>query len=173
MSSSAANSESGLRHQLSAGQMTMVAVCGSIGTQNVITWQAVVASCFDFSGQRNKVVYSDFNFPSVMYFWEAQRPCGARVHMVKTDDGIPVPTESLLDGIDDADAARAKLARHLSQLVHQRRKGHRRKSTQSRRRGRNSQGATGGDANEKRLAGFRKPILRPTASTRALPSNRY
>jgi len=32
MSSSAPNSESGLRHQLSAGQMTMVAVGGSIGT---------------------------------------------------------------------------------------------------------------------------------------------
>jgi AAT family amino acid transporter len=32
MSSSAANPESGLRHQLSAGQMTMVAVGGSIGT---------------------------------------------------------------------------------------------------------------------------------------------
>ena len=32
MSSGASNSESGLRHQLSAGQMTMVAVGGSIGT---------------------------------------------------------------------------------------------------------------------------------------------
>jgi kynureninase len=69
--------------------------------QNVTTCQAVVASCFDFSGKRNKVVYSDMNFPSVMYFWEAQRPYGARVHMVKTDDGITVPTERLLDAIDE------------------------------------------------------------------------
>jgi len=46
-------------------------------------------------------VYSDMNFPSVMYFWEAQRPYGAQVHMVKTDDGITVPTERLLDAIDD------------------------------------------------------------------------
>ncbi|HMB84136.1 MAG TPA: hypothetical protein VKI40_08825, partial [Terriglobales bacterium] len=37
--------------------------------QNVTTCQAVVASCFDFTGKRNKVVYSDMNFPSVMYFW--------------------------------------------------------------------------------------------------------
>ena len=69
--------------------------------QNVTTCQAVVASCFDFSGKRNKVVYSDLNFPSVMYFWEAQRSYGARVHMVKTDDGVRVPTERLLDAIDE------------------------------------------------------------------------
>src|SRR5437868_5948756 len=70
--------------------------------QNVTTCQAVVASCFDFSGKRNKVVYSDMNFPSVMYFWEAQRQYGARVHMVKTDDGVTVPIERLLDAIDEA-----------------------------------------------------------------------
>src|SRR6266436_9205471 len=69
--------------------------------QNVTTCQAVVASCFDFTGKRNKVVYSDMNFPSVMYFWEAQRQYGAQVHMVKTDDGITVPTERLLDAIDE------------------------------------------------------------------------
>src|SRR6202795_3884631 len=75
---------------------------GSISThQNVTTCQQVVASCFDFSGKRNKVVYDDLNFPSVMYFWEAQRANGARVHMVKTDDGIHVPTERLLDAIDE------------------------------------------------------------------------
>jgi kynureninase len=69
--------------------------------QNVTTCQAVIASCFDFSGKRNKVVYTDMNFPSVMYFWEAQRQRGARVHTVKTDDGITVPTERLLDAIDE------------------------------------------------------------------------
>ena len=80
----------------------MNAARGSVSThQNVTTCQAVVASCFDFSGERNKVVYSDLNFPSVMYFWEAQRARGARVHMVKTDDGITVPTERLLDAIDE------------------------------------------------------------------------
>jgi kynureninase len=80
----------------------MNAAPGSVSThQNVTTCQAIVASCFEFSGKRNKIVYSDLNFPSVMYFWEAQRPLGARVHMVKTDDGIAVPTERLLDAIDD------------------------------------------------------------------------
>jgi len=69
--------------------------------QNVTTCQAVVASCFDFSGKRNKVVYTDMNFPSVMYFWEAQKSRGARVHMVRTDDGVTVPTQRLLDAIDE------------------------------------------------------------------------
>lgn len=80
----------------------MNAPAGSVSThQNVTTCQAVVASCLDFSGRRNKVVYTDLNFPSVMYFWEGQRAYGARVHMVKTDDGITVPTERLLEAIDD------------------------------------------------------------------------
>ena len=75
---------------------------GSVSThQNVTTCQAVVASCFDFSGKRNKVVYSELNFPSVMYFWEAQRAYGARVHMVPTDDGVTVPLERLVDAIDE------------------------------------------------------------------------
>jgi kynureninase len=80
----------------------MNAPSGSVSVHlNVTSCQAVVASCFDFSGKRNKVVYSDMNFPSVMYFWEAQRGRGARVQMVKTDDGVHVPVERLLDAIDE------------------------------------------------------------------------
>jgi len=80
----------------------MNATQGSVAClQNVTTCQATVASCLDFSGRRNKVVYTDLNFPSVMYFWEAQRSRGARVEMVRNDDGIHVNTERLLDAIDD------------------------------------------------------------------------
>jgi kynureninase len=75
---------------------------GSVSVHlNVASCQATVASCFDFSGRRNKVVYSDMNFPSVMYFWEAQRSRGARVQMVRTDDGVHVPTERLVEAIDE------------------------------------------------------------------------
>jgi len=74
---------------------------GSVSThQNVTTCQAVVASCFDFNGKRNKIVYDDLNFPSVMYFWEAQRSRGARVRVVATD-GVHVPLQPLLDAIDE------------------------------------------------------------------------
>jgi kynureninase len=80
----------------------MNAPSGSVATHhNVTTCQAVVASCFDFSGKRNKVVYDDLNFPSLMYFWEAQRSRGARVHMVPNDDTIHVATERLLEAIDE------------------------------------------------------------------------
>src|SRR5437016_10854671 len=80
----------------------MHAARGRVSThQNVTTCQAVIASCLDFSGRRNRVVYTDMNVPSVMYFWEAQRATGARVHMVKSDDGVTVPTERLLDAIDE------------------------------------------------------------------------
>ena len=72
--------------------------------QNVTTCEAIVASCLDFSGKRNKVVYDDMNFPSVMYFWEGQKAIGTRVHMVKTDDGVTVPLERLLDAIDEETA---------------------------------------------------------------------
>ncbi len=83
----------------------MNAPAGSVNIhQNVTVCQAVAASCFDFSGKRNKVVYDDLNFPSVMYFWEAQRRRGARVHMVATDDGVHVPTERMLAAIDEETA---------------------------------------------------------------------
>lgn len=69
--------------------------------QNVSVIQGLVASCLDFSGRRNKVVYSDQNFPSLMYVWEAHKRHGARIHAVASDDGISVSTEKLLEAIDE------------------------------------------------------------------------
>lgn len=80
----------------------MNAPAGSVSLQgNVTQCQAIIASCFEFNTKRNKVVYSDLEFPSIMYFWEGQRSRGARVQMVPTDDGIHVPTERLLEAIDE------------------------------------------------------------------------
>ncbi len=69
--------------------------------QNVSTLQAILASCFDFAGTRNKVVFTDLNFPSVAYVWLEHRKHGARVEMVPSDDGIHPPTGKLLDAIDE------------------------------------------------------------------------
>jgi len=69
--------------------------------QNVSVSEAIIASCLDFSTRRNKVVYTDMNFPSVMYVYEAHRRLGARIHMVPSDDGISVDTQKLVDAIDD------------------------------------------------------------------------
>ncbi len=69
--------------------------------QNVSVCMSVVASCFSFTGRRNKVVYTEMNFPSVMYVWEERRRFGARIVMVPSDDGITVDTQRLLDAIDE------------------------------------------------------------------------
>lgn len=69
--------------------------------QNVSVCEAIVASCLDFSGTRNKVVYTDLNFPSVMYVWEEHRRRGARIHVVPSEDGITVNLHRLLDAIDE------------------------------------------------------------------------
>lgn len=69
--------------------------------QNVSTLSAIVASALDFTGTRNKVVYDELNFPSVHYVWKEQERRGAKLELVKSDDGLTVPTERLLAAIDE------------------------------------------------------------------------
>jgi kynureninase len=69
--------------------------------QNVTITQAVISSCFDFSGPRNKAVLVDLEFPSIVYFYLEQRRRGARVEIVKSEDGIYAPMEKLLAAIDE------------------------------------------------------------------------
>jgi kynureninase len=69
--------------------------------QNVSVCQALILSCFDFHGPRNKIVYEELNFPSVMYVYEAHRARGARVETVPSDDGIRVSLERMLAAIDE------------------------------------------------------------------------
>jgi kynureninase len=69
--------------------------------QNVTLAQAVISSCFDFSGKRNKVVMVDLEFPSVIYFYLEQQRRGARVTIVPSRDGVHVDLEGLLRAIDE------------------------------------------------------------------------
>jgi kynureninase len=69
--------------------------------QNVTLTQAIITSCFDFSGPRNKVVLVDLEFPSIIYFYMEQRRHGARVEMLKSEDGIHAPLEKILAAIDE------------------------------------------------------------------------
>lgn len=68
--------------------------------QNVSVIQSLVASALDFDGPRNKVVYTDQNFPTNMYVWEGLRRFGARIETVETG-GLEVPLEKLLAAIDE------------------------------------------------------------------------
>jgi kynureninase len=69
--------------------------------QNVTLTQAIISSCFDFSSRRNKVILTDLEFPSTVYFYMEQRRSGARVDLLKSDDGLHIPLERVLDAIDD------------------------------------------------------------------------
>jgi selenocysteine lyase/cysteine desulfurase len=58
------------------------------------------ASALDFGGERNKVVVSDFEFPTVGQIWHAQEARGARVEHVRAA-GHSVPLERFADAIDE------------------------------------------------------------------------
>ena len=70
--------------------------------QNVSICQSLVLSCFEPTPKRNKIVYSELNFPSVMYVYEAHARNGnLRIETVKSDNGITVPLERMLAAIDE------------------------------------------------------------------------
>jgi kynureninase len=69
--------------------------------QNVTTTQAVITSCFDFRGPRNKVVMTDLEFPSVQYFYHEQRRLGARVELVPSGNSVRFDLDTFLAAIDE------------------------------------------------------------------------
>jgi kynureninase len=69
--------------------------------QNVTLTQAVITSCFDFHGPRNKVVMSELEFPSIQYFYHEQVRHGARVEVVPTPDNIRLDLDKFLAAIDE------------------------------------------------------------------------
>ncbi|MGA2809821.1 MAG: aminotransferase class V-fold PLP-dependent enzyme [Candidatus Acidiferrum sp.] len=69
--------------------------------QNVTITQAVIASCFDFRGPRNKIVMSDLEFPSVQYFYHEQRRRGARVELVPARDDVRLDVDQFVAAIDE------------------------------------------------------------------------
>jgi len=73
--------------------------------QNVSICQSLILSCFlplPENSKRRKIVYSELNFPSVMYVYDAHaRDHGLRIDIVKSDDGITVPLERTLAAIDE------------------------------------------------------------------------
>jgi len=69
--------------------------------QNVTLIQAVISSCFDFHGPRNKVVMTDLEFPSIQYFYHEQRRFGARVELVAGPDTVRLDLDKFLSAIDE------------------------------------------------------------------------
>jgi kynureninase len=69
--------------------------------QNVTTTQAVIASCFDFRGPRNKVVMTDLEFPSIQYFYHEQVRRGARIELVPSGNNVRLDLDAFLGAIDE------------------------------------------------------------------------
>ncbi|HZB44234.1 MAG TPA: aminotransferase class V-fold PLP-dependent enzyme, partial [Pyrinomonadaceae bacterium] len=70
--------------------------------QNVSVCQSVILSCFEPEARRNKIVYSDLEFPSVMYVYDAHARQGRfRVERVPSDDGTTAPLDKMLAAIDE------------------------------------------------------------------------
>ena len=70
-------------------------------TASVSAGLNALASALDFSGLRNKVVISDFEFPTNAQIWHAQEPRGAKVaHVPRAADGY-IPLEHFERAIDE------------------------------------------------------------------------
>jgi kynureninase len=72
--------------------------------QNVSVCQSLILSCFDTTPQtkRNKIVYSELEFPSVMYVYESHARDGRfRIQKVRSEDGTTAPLDAMLAAIDE------------------------------------------------------------------------
>lgn len=69
-------------------------------TPSVSHGVSALASAFDFTGERNKIVISDFEFPTVGQVWHAQTSRGAKVVRIPAA-GNSIPLERFADAIDE------------------------------------------------------------------------
>jgi kynureninase len=67
---------------------------------NLTVGSALIASALDFTGKRNKIVYSDLHFPTISYLWQGWRKYGAVPHVIESD-GIWTETDKYIEAIDE------------------------------------------------------------------------
>jgi kynureninase len=69
---------------------------------NVTIAQTAVLSSIDFTKERDTVVMTELDFPSVRYAYaEMAEKLGARVVVVRSDDGLTIDRDRLLEAIDE------------------------------------------------------------------------
>lgn len=69
---------------------------------NVSLIQSIIISSFKFEGKRNKVIYTDLEFPSDMYVYQKlAKSKGAKIQIIKSEDGFTPSTEKLIETIDE------------------------------------------------------------------------
>ena len=69
--------------------------------QNVSVSVSIILSSFVFQAPRNRILYFDVDFPTVIYVLEAQKRRGADVIGLPSTEGLRVPVDAMLDAIDE------------------------------------------------------------------------
>ena len=68
--------------------------------QNVSGIMATLASCFEYTEKRNKVVYEALMFPTVSYVWQEEARRGAKCVLVEARDGM-IDVDAVCAAIDE------------------------------------------------------------------------
>ncbi|MDQ2864873.1 MAG: aminotransferase class V-fold PLP-dependent enzyme [Candidatus Eremiobacteraeota bacterium] len=71
---------------------------------NVSALQSAIATCIDFRGARNEVVYETLQFPSLTYVWAEWERYGAKSVTIPSSDGMTIPTERIIASISERTA---------------------------------------------------------------------
>ncbi len=69
--------------------------------QNVSNVMSVLASCLEYTPERNKVVYEQLMFPTVSYVWQAEKRRGADCVLVPSQDGVTIDVDAMCAAIDE------------------------------------------------------------------------
>src|SRR5689334_13311648 len=72
-----------------------------IMNHNVSSIMAMLASCFDYTPERNKIVYEALQFPTVSYVWQAEQRRGAECVLVPSADGTTIDADAMCAAIDE------------------------------------------------------------------------
>jgi kynureninase len=74
-------------------------------TTNISVALATIASCLDLSGERNRIVMSELDFPTDGHVWIAwARKTGAQIVWLRSQDGLSIPLEQYEGAIDERTA---------------------------------------------------------------------
>ncbi|HEX6261892.1 MAG TPA: aminotransferase class V-fold PLP-dependent enzyme [Actinomycetota bacterium] len=73
-------------------------------TTNVSMALSTITSCMDLSGERNRIVTTELDFPTDHHVWRAQERLGAEVVVLESEDGLTVPLEAFDEAIDERTA---------------------------------------------------------------------
>ncbi|MDX2091133.1 MAG: aminotransferase class V-fold PLP-dependent enzyme [Kofleriaceae bacterium] len=69
--------------------------------QNVSTVMSVLASCFEYTPARNKIVYEALMFPTVSYVWQEEQRRGAQCVLVPASTTGMIDAETMCNAIDE------------------------------------------------------------------------